>query len=252
LSLSTANRLGFNRPEEAIGQDIYVFKENKATVIGVFEDYKLEPLLNEGFVIYRGNPGLALTYKEFLLPGALFNKPNRMSLRVQPETFNDAIVEIEKKYQKHFADGVFNWYFLDSVIDGKYKQQLVARNQITLFSILAIGIACLGLLGIISNKALEKTKEIGIRKVLGAELHQIAQMLLSTTTKQIVIATVISIPLTYYVTQQYLQNFSEHIHLRWWHYLLPLVILIGIMLGSVATVVWKAAKQNPVDALKYE
>ena len=252
LSLSTANRLGFKSPEEAIGQNIYVFKENKATVIGVFEDYKLKPLLNEGFVNYSGNPGLALTYKEFLLPGALFNKPNRMSLRVQPETFNDAIVEIEKKYQKYFAGGVFNWYFLDAVVNGKYKQQLVARNQITLFSMLAIGIACLGLLGIISNKAIEKTKEIGIRKVLGAELYQIAQMLLSTSSKQLVIATIISIPLASYLTQQYLREFSEYVNLSWWHYVIPLALLILLLISTVAVIVWRAAKGNPVDALKHE
>ncbi|HXR80999.1 MAG TPA: FtsX-like permease family protein, partial [Saprospiraceae bacterium] len=197
-------------------------------------------------------PGLALTYKEFLLPGAIFNKPNRMSLRVQPETFNDAIVEIEKKYQKYFAGGVFNWYFLDAVVNGKYKQQLVARNQITLFSMLAIGIACLGLLGIISNKAIEKTKEIGIRKVLGAELYQIAQMLLSTSSKQLVIATIISIPLASYLTQQYLDEFSEYVNLSWWHYVIPLTLLILLLISTVAIVVWKAAKGNPVDALKHE
>ena len=218
----------------------------------MFEDYKLKPLLNEGYINYSGNPGLALTYKEFLLPGALFNKPNRMSLRVQPETFNDAIVEIEKKYQKYFAGGVFNWYFLDAVVNGKYKQQLVARNQITLFSILAIGIACLGLLGIISNKAIEKTKEIGIRKVLGAELYQIAQMLLSTSSKQLVIATIISIPLASYLTQQYLHEFSEYVNLSWWHYVIPLTLLILLLISTVAIVVWRAAKGNPVDALKHE
>ncbi len=86
LSSGTISRLGFTTPEDAIGQDVYVFQENKATVIGVFEDYKLKPLLNEGYIAYSGKPGLALTYKDFLLPGAAFNKPNRISLHVQPGT----------------------------------------------------------------------------------------------------------------------------------------------------------------------
>ncbi len=252
LSSGTISRLGFTSPEDAIGQDIYVFQKNKATVIGVFEDYKLKPLLNEGYINYSGKPGLALTYKDFILPGAQFNKPNRISLHVQSGTFEKVIAEIEKRYLNFFPRDVFNWYFLDSVIDGKYKQQLVARNQIALFSMIAIGIACLGLLGIISNKAIEKTKEIGIRKVLGAELYQIAQILLSTTSKQLIIATIISIPLASYLTQQYLHNFSEYVNLSWRHYVIPLTLLILLLISTVAIVVWRAAKGNPVDALKHE
>ena len=194
----------------------------------------------------------SLTYKDFILPGAQFNKPNRISLHVQSGTFEKVIAEIEKRYVNFFPRDVFNWYFLDTVIDGKYKQQLVARNQIALFSMIAIGIACLGLLGIISNKAIEKTKEIGIRKVLGAELYQIAQILLSTTGKQLIIATIISIPLAAYLTQQYLHNFSEYVNLSWRHYVIPLTLLFLLLISTVAIVVWRAAKGNPVDALKHE
>jgi putative ABC transport system permease protein len=117
---------------------------------------------------------------------------------------------------------------------------------------LAIFIACLGLLGMISNKVVEKTKEIGIRKVMGAQLYQIAQILLSTTVKQIVIATIIGIPVAYYLTQQYLEKYSERIALQWWHFALPVVILVTIMFLTISSVLWKAAKNNPVDALKYE
>ena len=118
-------------------------------------------------------------------PDQLFSIPHRISIRVQPEVFVDVISFVEKKYKEFFPEQVFNWYFLDEIINGKYHQRLVARNQIALFSILAIGIACLGLLGMITNKAVEKTKEIGIRKVLGAQLDQIAQILLNTTAKQV-------------------------------------------------------------------
>ena len=104
----------------------------------------------------------------------------------------------------------------------------------------------------ITNKVVEKTKEIGIRKVLGAELYQIAQILLNTTVKQVIIATVIGIPAAYYLTQQYLEKFSERITLQWWHYALPVMILVVIMFATIASVLWKAARSNPVEALKYE
>jgi putative ABC transport system permease protein len=75
---------------------------------------------------------------------------------------------------------------------------------------------------------------------------------LNTTIKQISAAIVISVPLAYYLTQQYLQKFSERIALQWWHYALPVAMIILILLSTVATVVWRAAKSNPVEALKYE
>jgi putative ABC transport system permease protein len=128
----------------------------------------------------------------------------------------------------------------------------MARNQITLFSVLAIGIACLGLLGMLSNNAVNRTKEIGIRKVLGAKLHQIAQLLLSTTVRQIAIGAAIGVPVAYYLTQQYLEKYTERITMQWWHLALPVLILVVIMFLSISHVLWNAARNNPVDALKCE
>ena len=137
-------------------------------------------------------------------------------------------------------------------MERKYDQEKATRNQITFFTSIAICIACLGLLGMMSHKAVEKTKEIGIRKILGAELHQIAQLLLNTTLKRIAVATLIVIPLAYYLAQQYLERYSERIVLEWWHFALPVLILIVILFATIASVLWKAARSNPVEALKYE
>ena len=158
----------------------------------------------------------------------------------------------EQAYQEIFPGNIFHWYFLDDHVNRHYTSEKIWRNQILFFTCLAIGIACLGMLGMISNKASEKTKEIGIRKVLGAELYQVAQLLLNTTAKQIAFAAVIGIPVAHYLTQQYLQKFSERIELQWWHFAVPLIILIFIVLTTIVSVVWKAARSNPVEALKYE
>ena len=128
----------------------------------------------------------------------------------------------------------------------------MARNQTALFSVLTIGIACLGLLGMLSNKVVERTKEIGIRKVLGAKLHQIAQLLLSTTVRQVIVGAAIGIPVAYYLTLQYLEKYTERITLQWWHFTLPLIILLSIMFVTIASVLWNAARSNPVEALKHE
>lgn len=88
--------------------------------------------------------------------------------------------------------------------------------------------------------------------MLGARLYQIAKLLLHTTFSQLLIAVAVGIPIAYYLTQQYLQKFSEQIELTWWYYIIPVAVLIFIMLSTVATVVFKAAKANPADALKHE
>jgi putative ABC transport system permease protein len=159
---------------------------------------------------------------------------------------------IEKIYKEFFPGAVFDWSFVDDTIQQQYTKEKISRNQIILFASLALLIACLGMLGIISYKAAEKTKEIGIRKVLGAQLHQIVQILVSTTFRQILGAAMVGIPVAYYLTQEYLEKFSERIALQWWHFALPVLILVTIMFSTIASVLWRAAKNNPVDALKYE
>jgi putative ABC transport system permease protein len=104
----------------------------------------------------------------------------------------------------------------------------------------------------ITNKAEEKNKEIGIRKVLGARMPQIAQVLLNSTSVQIAIAVVIGIPTAHVLVQEYLQKFSERIALEWWHYVTPVATLLIILLITIASTLIKAAKTNPVESLRYE
>jgi|GEM_PF-829583 len=257
LSRRSIQRLGIAKPEDAIGQRILVNTGawadrnfNFSEIIGIVEDYyggKTSLIINQG--MGEGHGGIILTYKDKFIPAS---KPQKIALRVNLPLYSEVIREVEKVYNDIFPGQLCRVYFLDEQIGRFYDQEKTARNQILLFTIIAIGITCLGLLGMISNKVVEKTKEIGIRKVLGADLRHITQILLSTTIKQVIVATVIGIPAAYYLTQQYLQKFSVRVELQWWHYVLPIAILVVIMLGTVATVVWDAVKRNPVEALKYE
>jgi putative ABC transport system permease protein len=176
----------------------------------------------------------------------------KLSISIAMSDFKDVLEKVEALHQSLFPEETFKWYWLDEKIERQYTNEKMAKNQITFFTVLAIGISCLGLLGLITNKSVEKTKEIGIRKVMGAQLYQIAEILLNTTVKQILIATIIGIPLAYFLTQKYLEKFSERITLQWWYFTVPVIILMMIMLATVASVLWKAAKSNPVEALKYE
>jgi putative ABC transport system permease protein len=241
-------RLGFTSPMEAIGEKIILPRYNRdAEIIGVYEDYESRPFYKHQRS--RKGPDSFLTYKDYLISDFY---PSKISVKINFDKLNAAIPSLDKLYKSVFPQETFDWDFLDENINRRYTSEKIARNQIILFTLIAIGIACLGLLGTVSNKAEERTKEIGIRKVLGATMVQIARILLNTSIKQVVVAAIISLPVAYYLTEQYLQKFSDRITLQWWHFAMPLGLLLLIMVGTIASVVWKAARTNPVESLRYE
>jgi putative ABC transport system permease protein len=252
ISDITSERMGFKTPEEAVGSRALAGmngRDVEVIIAGVYKDYNTLPLLNTGFFQSKGS---ALTYKDYLFPGEPWSRPQKVSFRLSVENFEESLEKIRSAYLASFSDQFFNWSFLDSQINGRYQQHILVGNQISLFCFLAVGIACLGLLGMMLHKVNAKVKEIGIRKVLGAQLYHVAQVLLSTSTKQIMIAAMIGIPVAFYLTEQYLQKFSQRMDLRWWHLALPIAILLAIMFATIASTIWRAARNNPVEALKHE
>ncbi len=218
LSEMAATRLGFANPTDAIAGKVFLPWYNQdAEIIGVYEDYEFRPF----FMDQKGKRGTVsfLTYKDYIIPNFY---PSKISVKINLDKLSSAIPALGKLYKSVFPHEAFQWAILDEHINRQYTSEVIARNQIILFTVIAIGIACLGLLGTVSNKAVQKTKEIGIRKVLGAELHQIARILLNTSIKQVLVAVLISLPVAYFLTQQYLQKFSARIMLQWWHYAVPI------------------------------
>jgi putative ABC transport system permease protein len=248
ISRTAAKRLGFSSPKECIGARIVLPRNNAyhVEIIGVYEEYEFEPFFKDDQE--KGN-GSVLTYKGYLSPETAISK---ISFKVDLNKISEIIPRLEALYQATSPREVFQWVFLDQNINQHYALEQIVRNQIVLFTLIAIGIACLGLLGTTSNKVVEKTKEIGIRKVLGARMYQIAQLILDTTARQIIIANVIGIPAAYYLVQAYLERFSERLSFHWWHYALPVLLLIIIMGITIAGTLIKAARTNPVDSLRSE
>jgi len=257
VSEGALRRLGFADVQRAIGARIEVLRKGtpkegewvSAAVIGVIKEFQVRPLFDYGGGFDRIDRGIGLTYRTKLIP---WLTPEKITLTVNTQDLTETMGQIRKEYEALFPGNIFDWQFLDDNINSHYQSEKIWRNQILVFTLIAIGIACLGLLGMISIKIVEKTKEIGIRKVLGAQLHQVASILLSTTLRQIVVATLIGIPIAYYLTQQYLQKFSVKVELQWWNFAFPVALLVGMMLSVVAGIVWKAAVCNPVESLKHE
>lgn len=252
ISRLASQRLGFKTPNEAVGafvEGTVSFESQTHEIIGVIEDYRTTPwLMSEGSSEAVTGRGQALFYYDLIHPGYI---PAKISIKVG-NTRPEVISRIENLYHETFPGNVFNWFYLDDNINRQYGDQRVARNQIIVFTLLAIGVACLGLLGMISNKLSEKVKEISVRKILGAQTHHILKVLLGSTGIQVCIALVIGTPVAWRISRAYLQNYTEQIAIQWWHLAVPVFILVLLMIMTVSSVLWKAARNNPVDSLKHE
>lgn len=223
----------------------------KAEVIGVFQDYRTTPYLNfsENNTEHSTGRGIILTYNDNLFPEFI---PNCVAVKLNASDLQKTITHMENIYNEIFPGNLFVFYFLDDFLANQYTEQRSSRNRLILFTILAVIIACLGLLGIISNKVVQKTKEIGIRKTLGAGPVHIGAMLMNTTVRQIVLSILIGIPAAYYFSSEYLQNFSERITIGWWHIIAPIGMMVSIMVTAICSILIKAARTNPVESLRYE
>ncbi|MDF1551061.1 MAG: ABC transporter permease, partial [Bacteroidales bacterium] len=146
----------------------------------------------------------------------------------------------------------FEFTFLDESFDNQYKQETRFGKLISLFSLLSIAIACLGLLGLISFTLNRKQKEIGIRKINGAKISEILTMLNKDFVKWVAIAFVIATPIAYYAMHKWLENFAYKTTLSWWIFVLAGLLALGIALLTVSWQSWRAATRNPVEALRYE
>ena len=248
ISRMAATRLGFSSPKECIAAKVIlpIYGVSDAEIIGVYEDYSFVPY----FVgVQQLGFGSILTYKNSLAPDM---PPSKVSFKVDLRQAKSTITRLEELYRSSFPQDAFKWSFLDQNIQRHYAQEQINRNQIMLFTLLAIGITCLGLLGTTSNKVIAKTKEIGIRKVLGAGMYQIAQTIISTTSRQVIVANMVGIPIAYYLVEAYLERYSERIGFQWWHYALPVALLLLIMFVTIAGVLIKATRTNPVESLRSE
>jgi putative ABC transport system permease protein len=257
LSRVAINRLGYNKPQEVIGSRVQIGdgtsgKWTTVEVIGIIEDYRIRPYFNfteSSSLDSEEGRGICLTFKTYLFAQLT---PEKIAVKFRNDDHVKTIPAIEQIFKELFPGNSFNLYFLDDHMNRHYSNEKILRNQILFFTMVAIGIACLGLLGMISAKVVEKTKEIGIRKVMGAGIFQILRILVRSTVNQVFIATAIGIPAAYYLVHQYLNRFSERIDLQWWHYAAPLIALMTILVLTISSVLWKAIRTNPIESLRYE
>ncbi|TXH27240.1 MAG: FtsX-like permease family protein [Cyclobacteriaceae bacterium] len=174
------------------------------------------------------------------------------SIHVNSNNVNEVISRVEATFKEAFPGNPFDYFFLDDFFNAQYKSDQQFGKIFSLFSILAILIACLGLWGLASFTTAQKLKEISIRKVLGSSVGGILSLLSWQFLKLVMIASVISIPLTWYGIDQWLKGFAFRVGLQWDLFVVPVVILAVIALGTVSVQILRGANTNPAKVLRSE
>ncbi len=234
----TAVRLaGFENP---IGKKIFTIdKDNNQithTIIGVVKNFNYESL--------RQNVG-ALSFK-------LGNNSWATAFRFNTTEVGNLVDIIQEKYKTAASGMPFKYEFLDQSFDNMYRQERRIGKVALVFAILAIIIACLGLFGLATYIAEQRTKEIGVRKVLGASVSNIVRMLSTDFIKLVLIAFIIATPIAWWFMKTWLQDFAFRIDLNWWTFVLTGVLALLIALITLSFQAIKAAIANPVDSLRTE
>ena len=158
--------------------------------------------------------------------------------------------------EQHWAElnpGIpFDYHFLDEAVDNLYWNEMRLSKLMNLASILSVVICCLGLLGLVIHNSNIRIKEIGIRKINGASMHNIIMMLNKDYIQWVAISFIIAFPLAWIIMNDWLQNFSEKVTLSWWMFVLTGILTLTIALFTVNGQILKVAKKNPADILRHD
>ena len=209
-------------------------------VVGVAENFHYESLQS------KINPYI------FVIRPANWGWIPYLSIRFEPANINKIINEVEKIWKVYSHDQPFEYFFMDEDFADRYAQEQRTRTIFVIFSILAVFIASLGLFGLVAFTAEQRTREIGIRKVMGASVPRIIWLISRETLILLGIATVIAWPMGWYFCQNWLNGFAFRIDLTIIPFVLSLVIALLIAIITVSTQAIGASMKNPADALRYE
>jgi len=233
------HKLGISDPQKAIGKDLRIGSGKWLPIVGVVKDFKTNSLKEDT------KPLTIASRKQFYFTLAVKMKTTNLSRTTS---------QIQKLWEKTYPEYAFNSHFADDTIEGFYRQETQLSLLYKIFAGIAIFISCLGLYGLVSFMATQKTKEVGIRKVLGASVGSIVVMFSKEFTILISIAFVIAAPLAWYYMNEWLQNFAlnSRISISISVFLLAIVVSLIIALITVGYKAVRAALVNPVKSLRSE
>lgn len=239
LNTNAVQLLGIKNPEDAIGKEI-VWGNNgtrKWAIIGVVANFHQEGLQKPLEPI-------------FFRP--IYSTYSPTSIKVNTHDLPKTLSEIEQVYKRFFPGNSFEYSFLEDKYQKQYSDDTRFGKVIAIFTILAIIVSCLGLVGLSSYTAAQRTKEIGIRKVLGASLTNIVTILSIDFVRLVSIALILAIPIAYFSMQNWLEGYAYRITPHWTQFAFPLLIVLLIAAVTISFQILKTAMANPAQTIKYE
>ncbi|WPP49844.1 ABC transporter permease [Catalinimonas niigatensis] len=233
---SAVKLLGFDEAEAALNEEIF-FWGDTFKIVGVVKDYHQESLkANFDPLIFR------------LIPASR----SFFSLKVETAHLPETIATANQVWDNFFPGNPFSYFFLDDHFNKQYQSDLRFGQTFGFFALLAIFVACLGLFGLSSFMAVQKTKEIGIRKVLGSSVSGIVALLSKDFVLLVIIASLVTLPLVYFVMDSWLSDYAFRIEIAWWLLLVPVILVLLIALFTISFQTVRAALADPAKSLRYE
>jgi putative ABC transport system permease protein len=239
VSELTTQEAGYFSPQEAVGKSVTEYSgQFRGHIVGVVNDINIYSLHQEPYsIIYAVTP---------------IKNHNYLSIRMLPQNISDTISYIQKTWQKMVPSYPLDYFFLDASFEQMHLADKKMGEIFSVFSILAVLVACMGLFGLAAYTAEQKTKEIGVRKVLGASVPSIYILLSREFLKWVALANILALPVAYYAMHRWLQNFAYRIMIGWEIFLVSAGVALAISVVTVSFQSIKAALTNPSDSLRYE
>jgi predicted permease len=237
INETAAKRMGWTS-DEAIGKEITFWTDYKGFVIGVVKDFHFRPM--------------TAAIEPCLFRYWPRQDNSGMFVKIRANQVEQAISVVEKFYKKYDPKTTPYYEFVDQSLKSQYHTQQNTARIVLCFSILAIVVSCLGLFGLATYTAEQRTKEIGVRKVLGASVTSIVNLLSVNFLKLVIIAIAIASPIAWWSMNQWLADFAYKIDIEWWMFVLSGLAAISISLITVSFQSIKAALMNPVKSLRSE
>jgi putative ABC transport system permease protein len=237
LNESGAKLLGFASPEQAIGEQVMRGRRDTFIVQGVVRNFHQQGL-------QKNVDPMCLLYRP--------DQRSYYSLKISGADFPAVLARVEAIWKNRFPADPYSYFFLDEFFDRQYKADVLFGKVFGMFTLLAIFIACLGLFGLASYMVLQRNKEIGIRKVLGASVAGITGLLAKDFLKLVIASFVIAFPVAYFFMNNWLADFAYRIDLQWWMFAVAGALAVAIAFLTVSFQSVKAALANPVKSLRSE
>jgi putative ABC transport system permease protein len=237
LNEAAVRALGFAGPAQAVGQKIRYGKDYRYEVVGVLPNYH-QRSLKEDYVpmIFLLNPRAGRHY----------------SLKISAENIPATLAQVEKVYGQAWPESPFQYFFLDEFFNQQYQADHQFGRVFSLFASLAVFVACLGLFGLTLFTTVQRTQEIGIRKVMGASTERILLLLSKDFLRLVLLAIVLAVPLAYLGVREWLSGYTFRIGITTGLFVVPAVAVLGVALLTVSFQTWKAARANPANSLRAE